>query len=231
VRVDARRRREEEALGARLAGGHQEMRIDEHVEHAERLVVLDESDAPIHSVTGRRAAEPRRRKRGLLASTTFREAPDRRAGQDQARPAPARPYVSNDNPYSEAHFKTLKYRPAFPDCFGSLQDARVHGQSFFTSYNTEHHHSGLGLLTPHDVHHGLTEQRVAARATVLAAAYAAHPEPVPRRAPSAAGVPHRGLDQPTQHRAVRAQASSSTRAARLPTGPSSPSLSSIVARS
>jgi hypothetical protein len=58
-------------------------------------------------------------------------------------------------------FKTLKYRPAFPDRFGSLQEARVHGQSFFTWSNTNHHHSGFGLLTPHDVHHGLAEQRVA----------------------------------------------------------------------
>jgi putative transposase len=96
----------------------------------------------------------------------------------------SRPHVSNDNPFSEAQFKTLKYRPAFPDRFGSIQDARAHGQSFFTWYNTEHHHSGLGLLTPADVHHGLAEQRVAARATVLATAYATHPERFP------AGLPH-----------------------------------------
>jgi len=59
---------------------------------------------------------------------------------------------------------------------GAIQDARAHCHVFFPWYNTEHHHSGLGLLTPADVHHGLTEQRIAARATVLAAAYAAHPE-------------------------------------------------------
>jgi putative transposase len=88
----------------------------------------------------------------------------------------SRPHVSNDNPFSEAQFKTLKYRPAFPTRFGSIQDARAHCHNFFPWYNVEHHHSGLGLLTPHDVHYGLAEHRVAARAIVLAAAYAAHPE-------------------------------------------------------
>jgi putative transposase len=96
----------------------------------------------------------------------------------------ARPHVSNDNPFSEAQFKTLKYRPAFPARFGSIQDARAHCHVFFPWYNTEHHHSGLGLLTPADVHHGVAEQRVAARATVLATAYAAHSERFP------AGLPH-----------------------------------------
>src|SRR5262245_25135932 len=87
-----------------------------------------------------------------------------------------RPHVSNDNPFSEAQFKTLKYRPAFPERFGSIQDARAHCHAFFIWYNTEHHHVGLGLLTPADVHHGLADERVAARASVLARAYAAHPE-------------------------------------------------------
>ena len=96
----------------------------------------------------------------------------------------ARPHVSNDNPFSEAQFKTLKYRPALPGRFGSIQDARAHCHVFFPWYNTEHHHAGLGLLTPADVHHGRAEQRVAARATVLATAYAAHPERFP------AGQPH-----------------------------------------
>jgi len=96
----------------------------------------------------------------------------------------ARPHVSNDNPYSEAHFKTLKYRPAFPERFGSIQDARAYCHVFFPWYNAEHHHVGLGLLTPADVHHGLAKQRVAARATVLATAYAAHPERFP------GGLPH-----------------------------------------
>jgi putative transposase len=88
----------------------------------------------------------------------------------------SRPYVSDDNPFSEAQFKTLKYRPDFPDHFGSIQQARSFCQVFFPWYNTEHHHSGIGLLTPHDVHYGLADQRVANRARVLATAYAAHPE-------------------------------------------------------
>ena len=66
----------------------------------------------------------------------------------------SRPYVSDDNPFSEAQFKTLKYRPAFPDRFGSLVDARGFCQAFFPWYNSEHHHSGIGLLTPEDVHLG-----------------------------------------------------------------------------
>ena len=78
----------------------------------------------------------------------------------------------------------LKYRPAFPERFGAIQDVRAHCHVFFQWYNTEHHHSGLGLLTPHDVHYGLGEQRVAARATVLATVFAAHPERFP------AGQPH-----------------------------------------
>ena len=95
----------------------------------------------------------------------------------------SRPHVSNDNPFSEGQFKALKYRPAFPERFGSIQDARAHCHVFFAWFNTEHHHTGLGLLTPHDVHHGLAEQRMAARTTVLAAAYAAHPERFPSGRP------------------------------------------------
>jgi putative transposase len=64
----------------------------------------------------------------------------------------SRPSVSNDNPYSESQFKTMKYRPGFPDRFGAIEDARAFCQSFFPWYNTEHYHSGLGLLTPEDVH-------------------------------------------------------------------------------
>jgi putative transposase len=88
----------------------------------------------------------------------------------------SRPHVSNDNPFSEAQFKTLKYRPDFPERFGSIEDARAHCRVFFPWYNTEHRHAGIGLLTAHDVHYGLADQRVAARAGVLAAAYAAHPD-------------------------------------------------------
>ena len=95
----------------------------------------------------------------------------------------SRPHVSNDNPFSEAQFKTLKYRPEFPDRFGSILEARGFCQSFFPWYNTEHHHTGLGLLTPADVHFGRAATRVAARAAVLAAAHAAHPERFVRGVP------------------------------------------------
>src|SRR5712692_5316755 len=88
----------------------------------------------------------------------------------------SRPHVSNDNPFSEAQFKTLKYRPEFPERFGSIVDARGFCQRFFPWYNTEHHHAGIGLLTPEDVHLRRAATRIAARADVLAAAYAAHPE-------------------------------------------------------
>lgn len=106
----------------------------------------------------------------------------------------SRPHVSNDNPYSEAHFKTLKYRPDFPTRFGSLEDARAHCIDFFNWYNTEHYHSSLGLHTPHDVHQHLAETRNRARAHVLSAAYEAHPErfvrrpPTPRVLPTAAWI-------------------------------------------
>ena len=101
----------------------------------------------------------------------------------------SRPHVSNDNPYSEAQFKTLKYRPDFPERFGSIEHARAHGRDFFPWYNTEHRHTGLGLHTPHDVHFGLAEAKRAARAIVLAAAYAATPNRFVRRAPIPALLP------------------------------------------
>jgi putative transposase len=114
----------------------------------------------------------------------------------------SRPHVSNDNPFSEAQFKTLKYRPAFPDRFGSIQDARAHCRVFFPWYNTDHHHSGLGLLTPHDVHLGLAEHRVAERAAVLATAYAAHPERFPAGHPKPAAVPTEVWINPPKTRAI-----------------------------
>lgn len=101
----------------------------------------------------------------------------------------SRPYVSDDNPFSESQFKTMKYRPQFPDRFGSIVDSRAFCQVFFPWYNTEHRHSGIGLLTPRDVHYGLADQRVAERAHVLAAAYAAHPERFVRGMPQPAPVP------------------------------------------
>jgi putative transposase len=101
----------------------------------------------------------------------------------------SRPQVSNDNPFSEAAFKTLKYRPDFPTRFGSIEDARVHCVDFFAWYNTEHYHSGVALQTPESVHYGRAQRVVEERTAVLAAAYAAHPErfvhgvPQPRTVP------------------------------------------------
>jgi putative transposase len=101
----------------------------------------------------------------------------------------SRPHVSDDNPFSEAQFKTLKYRPEFPDRFGSIVDARSFCQVFFPWYNTEHHHSGIGLLTPADVHLGRAAIRLAARAEVLADAYAAHPNRFVRGMPQPGAAP------------------------------------------
>ena len=106
----------------------------------------------------------------------------------------SRPHVSNDNPYSEASFKTLKYRPGFPERFGSIEDARAFCADFFGWYKTEHRHSGIAMFTPADVHHGLASELLDVRAGVLAGAYAAHPErfvrglPAPKPVPSAVWI-------------------------------------------
>jgi putative transposase len=123
------------------------------------------------------------------------------------RDSHSRPHVSNDNPYSEAQFKTLKYHPTFPSFFGSLADARIWAQTFFTWYNDEHHHTGLGLLTPNVVHAGQASQVQARRQSALQTAYAAHPErfvrgrPVPPALPTAAWI---NPPQPTIPREVSA---------------------------
>lgn len=101
----------------------------------------------------------------------------------------SRPHVSNDNPYSEAQFKTLKYRPDFPDRFGSLADARAFCQRFFTWYNTEHYHCGIGYQHPIDVHYGRAESVRDARAHVLTNAYARHPERFVRKHPEPPALP------------------------------------------
>jgi putative transposase len=101
----------------------------------------------------------------------------------------SRPHVSNDNPYSEAQFRTLKYRPEFPDRFGEVVDARAHCKDFFDWSNNDHHHSALGMLTPADVHHGLVEQRVAERQRVYDKAFAEHPERFPHGRPIAQRPP------------------------------------------
>ncbi len=101
----------------------------------------------------------------------------------------SRPHVSNDNPYSESHFKTLKYRPTYPDRFGSIQDARSWVRTFVTWYNHAHRHSGIGLLTPAMVHQGQGEVVRTARQVVLDAAYAAHPERFVRHVPVPPALP------------------------------------------
>jgi putative transposase len=109
-------------------------------------------------------------------------------------PSHSRPHVSNDNPFSEAQFKTLKYRPDFPDRFGAYEDAETFCQHFFPWYNVEHRHGALGLMTPHDIHYGLAAAKWQQRAEVLRAAYIAHPErfphgvPVPPPLPTAAWI-------------------------------------------
>jgi putative transposase len=116
----------------------------------------------------------------------------------------SRPHVSDDNPYSEAQFKTLKYRPDFPERFGSIEDARAHCQAFFGWYNTEHHHSGIGLMSPDVVHYGRAGALTARRATTLDAAFIAHPNrfkgiaPQPPKLPDAAWInpPKKDTAQP-----------------------------------
>lgn len=101
----------------------------------------------------------------------------------------SRPHVSNDNPYSEAGFKTLKYCPAFPGSFGSIHDARRFCETFFAYYNHEHRHSGIGLHTPASVHYGTATEIRAQRAVTLNAAYAANPDRFRSRRPTPPQLP------------------------------------------
>ncbi len=101
----------------------------------------------------------------------------------------SRPHVSDDNPYSESQFKTLKYRPDYPERFGSLVEARLWAQTFFAWYNADHHHTGLGLLTPVVVHSGQAETVLQKRQQVLDIAYTAHPERFVKHAPVPAQLP------------------------------------------
>ena len=101
----------------------------------------------------------------------------------------SRPHVSNDNPYSESQFKTMKYRPEFPERFGCYQDAHRFLSEFFPWYNQEHHHSGLGYLTPYDVHYGLAQKRREQRAVVLQEAYERNPGRFVRGLPQPALLP------------------------------------------
>jgi putative transposase len=111
----------------------------------------------------------------------------------------SRPHVSNDNPYSEAQFKTLKYRPGFPKQFGSLVDARSWMREFVEWYNHEHCHSGIGLLTPATVHQGKAPEVLAARQQVLEVAYTAHPDRFVHGAPRPADLPAAVWINPPAH--------------------------------
>jgi putative transposase len=111
----------------------------------------------------------------------------------------SRPHVSNDNPYSESQFRTLKYRPEFPDRFGCIQDSRAFCQGFFRWYNGEHRHSSLGLLTPAMVHYNQTDRVLKQRQQVLDAAYQLHPERFVRNAPRPPAVPTEAwINKPVQ---------------------------------
>jgi putative transposase len=101
----------------------------------------------------------------------------------------SRPHVSNDNPFSETQFKTMKYRPEFPERFGSVQHARAWGAELFPWYNDEHHHGGLALYTPADVHHGRVQQLHQQRQAALDDAYRRHPNRFVRKLPQAALPP------------------------------------------
>lgn len=101
----------------------------------------------------------------------------------------SRPHTSNDNPYSESQFRTLKYRPDFPDRFGSFEDARSHCGRFFGWYNLEHRHSGIGYHTAADVHYGRAEKIRDQRGVVLLDAYAKHPERFVRKIPTPPTLP------------------------------------------
>jgi putative transposase len=105
-----------------------------------------------------------------------------------------RPHTSNDNPFSESHFKTLKYRPQFPQRFGCIEDAKAFCRHFFNWYNQEHHHSGIGLMTPNQVHYDQTEAVHAARQHTLDRAFRDNPDrfvnrpPTPPAKPTAAWI-------------------------------------------
>jgi putative transposase len=98
-------------------------------------------------------------------------------------PSHSRAHVSNDNPYSESNFKTLKYCPAFPGQFGSIEDARSFCATFFAYYNHEHRRCGIALHTPASVHYGTATEIREQRAATLAAAYDANPTRFHRRLP------------------------------------------------
>ena len=110
----------------------------------------------------------------------------------------SRPHVSNDNPYSESQFRTMKYRPDFPDRFGCIEGARAFANKFFHWYNEEHHHSGISMLTPSALHHGHAPLIIEKRQAVLDAAYIVHPERFPKGPPKSHPAPTKvWINKPT----------------------------------
>ena len=101
----------------------------------------------------------------------------------------SRPHVSDDNPFSESQFKTMKYRPDFPARFGCIENARTHCHAFFAWYNGEHRHSGIGYMTPHSVHYGHAQALRINRQNTLNAAFRAHPERFKNKLPSPPALP------------------------------------------
>jgi putative transposase len=115
----------------------------------------------------------------------------------------SRPHVSNDNPFSESNFKTLKYRPDFPDRFGSIDDSRSFCRDFFPWYNDEHHHSGIAMLTPSDLHYGRGGSVLAARHATMMAAFIENPRRFNGRPPKVAELPTEvWINKPTQREAI-----------------------------
>jgi putative transposase len=115
----------------------------------------------------------------------------------------SRPHVSNDNPYSESHFKTLKYRPDFPSRFGSIVDAISHCRHFFDWYRNEHRHSGIAMLTPATVHQGRASLVLEQRARILQVAYEAHPERFVNGPPSPVALPTAAWINPPTPKALQ----------------------------
>ena len=117
----------------------------------------------------------------------------------------SRPHVSNDNPFSEAQFKTLKYRPEFPQRFGSLEDSRAFCRPFFRWYNTEHRHSGIAFMTPQNVHYGRATQILKTRSVTMDAAFEAHPKRFKDKRPVLKSLPAAVWINPPVNNAEEAQ--------------------------
>ena len=122
----------------------------------------------------------------------------------------SQPHTSNDNPFSEAHLKTLKYQPGFPERFGSIQDGRGHCRTFFGWYNTEHRHSGIGMMPPEAVHYGRAPGILAARQRTLDQAFVRHPERFVRNPLAPRNVPQEVWINPPQMKPDRHVAPGST---------------------